>query len=448
MPLRIVHLAGTPNGAPWLIGILKEQKRRGHDVRAVIASRDGTIAPALEREGIPFETMYLGLSERGSSIDAGRRIFVVARYLRSLRADVVMYHLFPSTVIGRLSSWLADAPLRFSMIPSPLFLQSPYLSDIEAATAWADTRVIATCENTRTLYRERNIANGKVEMTYYGVDPAAFDPAAASRQKFRQELGISEDTPVIGMVAYFYAPNQNQFMTPSFMIGRGAKGHEVLFEAIPRVLAEFPNAKFVLVGKGWLPPGLEYEQVLRNMVAGMGLSNSVIFAGERTDIPDTLAAFDIALQCSLTENLGGSIEGLLMERPMVVTRVGGFTDSVLHEKTGLLVPHSDPRALSDAILRLLRDPAFAQTLGANGRRWMVERFTLQRTCDDLDEIYQRCAPKRRRGYSRIRMVLRALQLPFRVAPMTFKMELARFKNLTLRRIAGGLKRRLLRRQTA
>ena len=447
MSLRIVHLAGTPNGAPWLIGILKEQKRRGHDVFAVIASRDGTIAPALEREGIPYDTMYLGLSDRGSSLDAGRRVFAVARYLRSLRADVVMYHLFPSIVIGRLSAWLADAPLRFSMIPSPLFLESPYLSDIEAATAWADTRVIATCEKTRTLYRERNIANGKVEMTFYGVDETAFDPAAVSGRKVRQELGIDDGAPVIGMVAYFYAPNRNEFMTPSFMIGRGAKGHDILFQAIPRVLAEFPNAKFVLVGKGWLPAGLEYERELRQMVDDMGLRDAVIFAGERTDIPETLAAFDVALQCSLTENLGGSIEGLLMARPMVVTRVGGFTDSVIHEKTGLLVPHSDPPALADAIIRLLRDPVFAKQLGANGREWMIERFTLRRTCDDLDELYARCA-SRRRGYSLIRSVLRAPQLPFRMAPMTLKMELARFRNLTLRRIAGGLKRRILRRQTA
>ncbi|HEX7192608.1 MAG TPA: glycosyltransferase family 4 protein [Thermoanaerobaculia bacterium] len=446
MPLRILHLTGTANGAPWLIGIMREQQRRGHEVHAVIAGRDGSIAPILEREGIPYEIMYLGLSDRGSSIDAGFRVFAVARYLRRFRADVVMYHLFPSIVIGRLASWLVDAPLRFSMIPSPLFLESPFLRDLEAATAWADTRVIATCGNTRDLYAEKKIARGKVELVYYGVDEAEFDPATASRDKLRREIGVSDDTPLIGMVAYFYAPNRNQFMSPPHMIGRGAKGHEVLFEAIPRVLQEFPDAKFVLVGKGWAEPGIDYERILRQMVVDMKLSDAVIFAGERTDIPDTLASFDIALQCSLAENLGGSIEGLLMARPMIVTRVGGFTDSVLHEKTGLLVPHGDPEALSEAIVRLLRDPAFAESLGANGRQWMLERFTLRRTVDDLDALYARFGGKP--GYRLLRSLLRIPLLPFRIAPITAKMEMVRFTKLTLARIVRGVKRRLLSRQPA
>ena len=49
-------MAATPSGAPWMVAILEEQRRRGHDVSAVIAGRDGTLAPILEAAGIPFET--------------------------------------------------------------------------------------------------------------------------------------------------------------------------------------------------------------------------------------------------------------------------------------------------------------------------------------------------------------------------------------------------------
>jgi glycosyltransferase involved in cell wall biosynthesis len=108
-------------------------------------------------------------------------------------------------------------------------------------------------------------------------------------------------------------------------------------------------------------------------------------------VASLLAASDVAVQCSLTENLGGTIEALLMERPVVATRVGGMPESVRDGETGLLVPPSDPVALAAAIIQLLENRETATAFGRAGRRLMLERFTSARTADDVAAVYRKLA---------------------------------------------------------
>src|ERR1700682_2123316 len=326
-PLRIVHLAATPVGAPWMVAIMREQRRRGHDVSAVIAGVGdgvkGTLAPLFDAEGFAYRIAGMDLMASTTAFRAAAKLRRLTRLLVELRADVVQYHLFPSIVIGRLAAWLADAPLRYSMIPGTLYLEAPLLGDLEAGTAWPDTRVIATCARTRELYVERGTEPERVDVIYYGLDETQWDPSRADPFRVRRELGLRDDVPVGGMVAYFYAPLRNAYLTPPHLLGRGVKGHDVLLRAIPRILEQHPDAKFVLVGRGWGPDGEAYKNEMQALARSLGIAGSVIFAGERDDIPDTLASFDVALQCSLCENLGGSIEALMMERPLIASRIGG-----------------------------------------------------------------------------------------------------------------------------
>jgi glycosyltransferase involved in cell wall biosynthesis len=412
-PLRIIHIADSTDGVPWLTNIVCEQARRGHDVRVVIPRNSGTVPRVLEECGVPFDVMPVELPPPSQVFTLAWRLLRIARYLRRQRPDVVQYHLFTSIIIGRLASWLADVPIRISMIPSPLFLESPILGDVEIGTLFADTRVIATCERTRELYASRGVPAEKVRLSYYTPDATAFDPSKADRERFRRELGLSDDQPLIGFIAYFYPPMRSTY-SPPYLRNKGVKGHEVLFAAAPKVLARYPDAKFVLVGKGTSSGGDAYEQQLRENVREARLSHAIFFAGERDDIPDILAASDVTLQCSLCENLGGSIESLLMERPLVVTRVGGLVDSVIDQETGLVVEPGNSEELADAILRLLDDRPLAARLAAAGRAFMHERFSLRRTVDDLDAVYEETSALHRRGYRIVVSIVRMFTLPLRM----------------------------------
>jgi glycosyltransferase involved in cell wall biosynthesis len=176
------------------------------------------------------------------------------------------------------------------------------------------------------------------------------------------------------------------------------KGHDFFIAAARIVAQRFPEARFVLVGAGPSPAGERYRQsLIEACAADRFLSERVVFTGHRSDLADVLASFDVAVQCSLTEGLGGTIDALMMERPLVATRVGGMPEAVRHEETGLLVPPADPEALAAAIERLLGNRGEAQRLARAGRALMLERFTLTRTGEDLSALYASVLPREDAG---------------------------------------------------
>ncbi len=371
-----------------MLNNLRGLNARGYDVAALISGAPGDLADKLKSAGIPY---YVGDLDLFSPLDLGkmvRKVLRLAIFLGQHRFDIVQYYLFPTVIMARIAAWLADVPLCFSMSTGPYALESPLPHDIENKTVWMDSKVIATCEYTRRLYVAMGIAQDKVDLTCFGRDPSYFDPTSADGQKFRRVLNLDSTTPLVGMIAYFYGSLPAGPWTPPHLQNRSAKGHETLIHAARLVLEKKGNVKFVFVGKGWGTEGEKYEIAIKDMVRQLGLDRAVLFAGFQSDIPNVLAALDIVTFCSLSENLGGTSEALFMARPAIASRVGGMVDTVRHEQTGLLVPPDNPTELARAILTLLDDPEKAQQLGRNGRELMLREFTLEKTIDYLDDLYQ------------------------------------------------------------
>ncbi|HYM60467.1 MAG TPA: glycosyltransferase family 4 protein [Thermoanaerobaculia bacterium] len=417
-PLKIVHVAATATGAPWMIALMAEQKRLGHDVAAIIPAIDGGIGAQLHALGIPCHVAGVDILFAVPGVMRKTTALLrLARLLRRLRPDVVHSHIVNSVVTARLASWIADVPVHLGANAHPYSMESDILGPIEAGTSFCDTVTIASCTHTRELMLRHALPEKQIELIYYAVDQSRHDPALADGSRVRQELGIAPGTPVIGKIAYFYPPANAPGLVPSPLLGRGIKGHEVLIRAIPSVLGSFPDARFILVGRGWGQGGPAYEQELKELVNRLGVSSFTLFPGERSDIPDVLAALDISVQCSLSDNLGGTVESLLMARPLVVSDIRGFADTVRHEETGLVVPVDDPAALAAALVRLLRDRDLGRRLGENGRRLMLDRFTLARAVTDTEQLLAAMRQPADRHYRIAVSIWRAIALPVRLLPM-------------------------------
>jgi glycosyltransferase involved in cell wall biosynthesis len=419
--MKIVHAAATPNGAPWMIAIAREQKALGHDVAVIIPSLDGNIAPQLQRANIPVYTAPVdGLVYAPSYLSRLLSLVRIVRVLRRLRPDVVHSHIFASVIASRIASWLADVPIHLGGNVHPISLESTVMRALEVGTAFCDTKTIASSTYTRSLYIEHGVPADQVELIFYAVDQSGHDPALVDATAVRRNLCIADDTPVVGKIAYFYPPSKKNGTLPKLMHGRGVKGHDVFLRAMPHVLASIPDAKFVIVGRGWGPDGPAYEQTLRDLATTLGIGHAVLFVGETNDVPAMLAAFDVSVHCSLSDNLAGTVESLLMERPMVVSDIPGFADTIIHEETGLLVPMDDPPALASAIVRLLRDRELARRLAQQGRARMLSRFTLARTVADIEALLARLPQRASDHYRLATTIGRTFAAPFRLLPVAFR----------------------------
>ena len=157
------------------------------------------------------------------------------------------------------------------------------------------------------------------------------------------------------------------------------KGQRDLIDAAPLVLERHPDARFVLVGDGELRSELE-QRAAR-------LGDRVVFLGERDDVPEVVASFELCAFPSLFEGFCvAAVEAQAAGVPVVATPVGGLRDTVVDGVTGFLVPPRDPRALSARLMWCLEHPGEARAVAAEAQR-RAERWSEARMVADTLALY-------------------------------------------------------------
>lgn len=386
-PLSIVHIFGNAYAGDWAFLPLKEWHQAGHKV-AAICPTEGALVQRLRAEGI--QVHIIPYPRRLRHIREGwQRVLQIKNVLCALKTDVVHCHLTPANLWGRTAAWLARVPVRVTQWPGPLPLELPIPLMLELATVWMDTAIIAASVATQRIFERYWHTRKKIHLIYYGFPVQPFDPGV-SGEEVRREFGIGMDTPLVGMVAYMYPPlGEMKFG------GIGIKGHEILLRAAPEILKTNPDVRFLIVGDELIPGTAQtYKPQLLKLARDLQLESRVIFTGRRTDIPKIIAALDCVVVPSISENVGGAVEPLLMTKPVVASRVGGLPDVVIDGETGFLVPPRDPIMLADAILRML-SLTHEQRLhmGERGRAIVINLFDIATTIRQQEDLYYQLLAK-------------------------------------------------------
>ncbi len=195
----------------------------------------------------------------------------------------------------------------------------------------------------------------------------------------RQSFGIPPGAPVISCAARLF---------------RG-KGQDVAIKAVAAIRSEFPDIRLLVIGSDdRLAMRESFTAELTQLVSDLGISENVIFTGQRSDMPLLIAASDVFALPSDEEPFGLVFaESMAMKKPVAAIANGGTPEVVEHGKSGLLSPAGDVEALANNLRILLRDPALRTRMGDYGRHVVETRFTAGRLAADMAKVYASLAPQ-------------------------------------------------------
>lgn len=383
--MKVLHVVKTVVGGAWVLEQVRVLTRLGVEITVALPSGDAGLAPEYRRAGARVVGVNLDFPARQpwripAALAACRRL------VAEVQPDVIHSHYVGTTLIlrlalGRDSGQFSKIP-RIFQVPGPLHLESPFFAQLDLRLAGPSDYWIATCEWTRQKYLSLGVSPERVSLSYAGTNVHRF--ASERTGRLRAELGVVPEVPLVGMVAYMYAPK--------WLLGQqhGLKGHEDFFAALNLARKERPDIRGVVIGGAW-GGATWYEERLRYL-GGATCGDALTFLGNRSDVAAIYPDLDLAVVPSHSENCGGAVEPLLCGVAVVATNVGGLPDVVRDGETGWLVPPRKPVVLSRAIVGALSSPSEARRRTLEGERLVREMFDVARTAEEVRDIYKNLFP--------------------------------------------------------
>lgn len=316
-------------------------------------------------------------------------IFRLIRIVKEKKIGLMHSQGARADFFARIAARLAKVPIMISTIAMPvegydvhLLKKIIYVFLDRFSERFVDRFIVVSEKLKKTLIYKHKINPEKVVTICNGIEVDEYKPNAkevrSSReghvaQRGRQESGVrrefalARDVPVIGAIGRLV----------------WQKGFEYLIEAVPEVLKEYPDARFLIVGEGPLKDKLKVKS------GELRVEDNVIFTGFRSDIKEILSAIDILVAPSLLEGFPMiTLEAMAMAKPIIATNIDGITEQITDGIEGILIEPKSASAISEAVKHLVDNPDYARLLGRKAREKVVRDFSVHKMITETIKIYE------------------------------------------------------------
>lgn len=248
-----------------------------------------------------------------------------------------------------------------------------HVSGPSRATLWGmrnATAIFAVSNSIRSDLIGLGLPASKIYTIHNAVDADYFDPdrKPVSRSSIRQQFGIPEDVPVVGIAAR---------MNPW-------KGQRELIGAVSQLREKFHDLHVMILGAD-VP---EIRADLEQRALQGGISQRIHFGGYQQDVRPFLREFDLFVHPSYREPFGLAIvEAMAMRKPVIACGTGGVPEIITHGRDGWLVEERSTEAVATAINTLLNDAQLCRQLGEQARNTVRARFTPRLQCAAVTSRY-------------------------------------------------------------
>lgn len=366
--MKVVHIiTGLNDGGAE--GVLARLCLHAKEVNHVVISLmdEGKYGSILKAANIPVYSLGLNSSKPNPM-----KLFSLVKLIRKESPDVVQTWMYHADLFGGIAAKLAGVKavfwgVRHSVLEKGKSKRSTIV--IAKLCAWLSsfipTRIICCAEKALQIHVGIGYEKSKLIVIQNGYDLSKFKPSDGLRITTRNQFGIVKETSLLGMVGR-YDP---------------LKDHENLLRSL-FFLKDKSHVKCLLVGKGLSQDNADLIKIINEY----DLKDTVILAGQQTDIPAIMNALDIHVLSSSSEGFPNVLtEAMACGTPCVTTDVGDA--SIIVGETEWVVPAKEPRALASAILGVLEEQQSNPQAWQARKRACRERIVNKFSIDNMVESY-------------------------------------------------------------
>lgn len=297
-----------------------------------------------------------------------RNIVRLRKIIKDWQIDLIHAHDHRASLLAWLSAGLRHRPPVISHIHNT----NPWLRGchfFKLAEIFIRNRYdlsIACSDTVRDYFLRHNplLKPDKILTVKNGIEMTR--PAPLNRDQTRRSLGIPLNRFVFGTVGRLDEQ----------------KGIDVLLKAFKRVTDSLSEVSLLVVGTG------PDERSLKDLTAKLGLEEHVIFTGYQEDVHAMFQVMDVFVLASRWEGLPMVLmEAMMHSVPVIASDVGGVSELVIPEETGLLVRNGDITDLAAKMTRLYADKALAAKLAENGHGFIVRNFDITAQVKKIENVY-------------------------------------------------------------
>lgn len=350
----------------FLISLIKQFDKEKFSFSIATIYGGGSLKPSFTSLGVKTYELHF------------KNFFDIKSYIKLLRIikennyDIVHTKLFHADIIGRISAFICRVPIIISTVENAWEwekdsgIKQKIKNFLFKFTSLCNYTVIAVTNKIYKLLID-NVGINKhlIKVIYNGVNLTEFKLINSEYNILKVENNLPTNVILIGAVGS---------LSP-------IKNHAMMIKAAKIVLSFRKDIYFFIAGKG-------DARDLKNFALELGVSDHVVFLGERNDIPEILRGLDVYVMTSLSEGLSISLlEAMASAKAVIATNVGGNSEIINNSYCGLLIDSNDDKALAANILELASDENQRQKLGIHARKRVHEAFDIESVVKEYTSLY-------------------------------------------------------------
>lgn len=379
--LHIINDLSIGGAEMMLYKLLSEMHEERFRCSVISLKNSGALRERVEALGVPVYTLKMNRSLPSPA--SLRRMFGL---LKIIRPDVIQGWLPHGNLAALMAGVFAPArpPVLWNIRQSLYSLEHEKPVTVKAIKLGArlSRKPAGIIYNSRTGAAQHTAfgySNEKSVVIYNGFNTKLFAPSTDARLSVRSELGLAENTVLIGLISRYHA----------------VKNHSNFLKAAALLKKQRPDVHFILSGGGISRD----NKPLKALIQELGLIEHVHLLGERRDTERIIAALDVAASASDAEGFPNVIgEAMACAVPCVVTDVSDLPWII--KGAGLIVPKNSSASMARAFAEILGLSAEGRrALGCAGRARVMEYFRLDSVAAQYGAYYESvitpkvCRPK-------------------------------------------------------